>query len=191
MEEINWQPHHLSNDTVELRPLQLSDFESLYAVASDPLLWEQHPAWDRYKREVFAKLFDKAIASGKAFLILDKTKGTAIGSTRFYDEDIEKSEVCIGYTFISRAYWANGTNRAVKTLMLDYAFSNGFKRVLFHVAPGNFRSRKAVEKLGAQFIREFTKEENGALSHHVEYALTLSDWQKNNENAIWYSNRGF
>ena len=49
---INLQPV-LENEIIRLQPLQQDDFERLYAVASDPLIWEQHPNKDRYKREVF------------------------------------------------------------------------------------------------------------------------------------------
>jgi hypothetical protein len=47
---INWQPNHLESDIVKLVPLHKDDFEKLFAIASDPLIWEQHPSKDRYKR---------------------------------------------------------------------------------------------------------------------------------------------
>ena len=47
----------LVGDLVSARPLHRNDFEALYEVASDPLIWEQHPAKDRWKREVFSRLF--------------------------------------------------------------------------------------------------------------------------------------
>jgi len=43
----------LKGELLRLRPLRLEDFHDLYAVASDPLIWEQHPVRDRYKEEVF------------------------------------------------------------------------------------------------------------------------------------------
>ena len=46
----------LQGDLLELRPLRPDDFRELYAVAADPLIWEQHPSSDRYQEEVF-KLF--------------------------------------------------------------------------------------------------------------------------------------
>ena len=39
---MNLQPI-LENENVKLLPLQEDDFEVLYQVASDPLIWEQHP----------------------------------------------------------------------------------------------------------------------------------------------------
>jgi N-acetyltransferase len=43
----------LEGEPLELRPLRAEDFHDLYAVASDPRIWEQHPARDRYKEDVF------------------------------------------------------------------------------------------------------------------------------------------
>ncbi len=58
--KVNLQPT-LENEFVKIQPLQESDFERLYAVACDPLIWEQHPNKDRYKREVFENFFKGAI----------------------------------------------------------------------------------------------------------------------------------
>ena len=51
---MNLQPT-LQNDLIILRPLRENDFEALYEVAKDPLIWEQHPSRERYKREVYSK----------------------------------------------------------------------------------------------------------------------------------------
>src|SRR4030095_5126596 len=58
--EFDLQPV-LRGSLVELRPLLRSDFDALFAAASDPLLWEQHPEPERYKREVFERFFDTAM----------------------------------------------------------------------------------------------------------------------------------
>ena len=46
---LNLQPTHLANEWVTLIPLKETDFEKLYAIASDALIWEQHPNKNRYK----------------------------------------------------------------------------------------------------------------------------------------------
>jgi hypothetical protein len=50
---MNLQPNHLSNHLIRLEPLQPMHFNELYAAASDPLIWEQHPNPNRYQKEVF------------------------------------------------------------------------------------------------------------------------------------------
>jgi RimJ/RimL family protein N-acetyltransferase len=75
-----------------------------------------------------------------------------IGTSRYYDLDEANREVAIGYTFLSRAFWGGAANREMKRLMLEHAFGWA-EAVWFHVGPQNFRSRRAVEKLGARFDR--------------------------------------
>jgi len=149
---FNLQPS-LANDLICIVPLRQYDFEVLYQVASDPLLWEQHPNKDRYRPEVFQNFFTGAMESGGAFLVKDKLTGEIIGSSRYYDWDAQKKVVAIGYTFISRNYWGKGYNMALKKLMLDHAFQYADK-VIFHIGAHNIRSQKAISNLNAVKIGE-------------------------------------
>lgn len=151
--KFDLQPTILTNDSVVLVPLKESDFESLFAVASDELIWEQHPNKLRYQKEVFKNFFDGAIDSKGAFLIQDRETQEIIGSTRFYDYNQEDNSVLIGYTFMGRKFWGKGINASVKKLLLDYAFQF-VDKVYFHVGATNFRSQKAIEKLGAIKVAE-------------------------------------
>ncbi len=69
----------LNGQLLELRPLRPEDFDDLYAVASDPLIWEQHPSKDRYKKEVFEEFFREALESGGAPIAIDSRHGQVIG----------------------------------------------------------------------------------------------------------------
>lgn len=141
------QPH-LRGDLVGLRPLAPKDWDELFAVASDSLIWEQHPESDRYKEEVFRVFFKEALESGGAFVVIDKKTRQIIGSTRFYGYDPKKSEIEIGWTFLARKYWSGRYNREMKELLLDHAFKF-VENVVFYVGQQNFRSQKAMEKIGA------------------------------------------
>ena len=57
----------LTGELIELRPLRAEDHDALYAVACDPLIWEQHPAKERSEVEGFRRFFDEAMASGGPF----------------------------------------------------------------------------------------------------------------------------
>jgi RimJ/RimL family protein N-acetyltransferase len=138
----------LQGELIKLRPLRSEDFHDLYAVASDPLIWEQHPSRDRYKQEVFERFFREALASGGALIAIDSKTGRVVGSSRFHGYDEEKSEVEIGWTFLARSHWGGTYNSEMKQLMLRHAFKF-VKQVLFLVGPENLRSQRAVEKLGA------------------------------------------
>src|ERR1700720_4187911 len=95
----------LKGELLELRPLRSEDFHDLYAVASDPLIWEQHPVRDRYQKEVFKAFFSEAIESGGALIAIDRNSGRVIGSSRFHGYNEEKSEIEIGWTFLARSHW--------------------------------------------------------------------------------------
>jgi RimJ/RimL family protein N-acetyltransferase len=150
---MNLQPNHLSNHLIRLEPLQPSHFNELYAAASDPLIWEQHPNPNRYQKEVFESFFEGALASGGAFIVRDVDTGKALGSTRFYDYKPFEREIKIGYTFFSRDCWGKGINKQVKILMLNYAFIY-IEKVIFHIGAQNIRSQIAIQKLGAKKVSE-------------------------------------
>jgi N-acetyltransferase len=141
------QPH-LKGELIELRKLRSDDWGELFAVASDPLIWEQHPESDRYKEDVFKIFFEDALRSGGAFIVIDTQTQQIIGSTRFHGYDPEKSEIEIGWTFLARKYWGGRYNAEMKQLMLRHAFKF-VENVVFFVGENNLRSQKATEKIGA------------------------------------------
>jgi RimJ/RimL family protein N-acetyltransferase len=166
----------MQNDLIRLEPLQAGDFESLYAVAADPLIWEQHPAQDRYQRPVFENFFKGAMESGGAFRVIDNKNGELIGSSRYCNLDEAMRQIEIGYTFLARSRWARHYNLALKTLMLDHAFKF-VGRVTFKVGINNWRSRKAMEKLGGIYIGEESVAYSGEPSRpNVVFKIDAADW---------------
>lgn len=141
------QPH-LKGELIELRPQTSADWHELFAVACDPLIWEQHPERDRHKEGVFRIYFREGLECGGGLVIIDRKAHQIIGATRYYGYDPEKSEIEIGWTFLARKYWGGAYNRELKALMLAHAFKF-VKRVAFYVGENNLRSQKALEKIGA------------------------------------------
>ena len=141
------QPN-LKGELIDLRPLTPEDWDDLFAIASDPLIWEQHPESDRYKEDVFKVFFKDALESGGAFVVIDRKNKRIIGSTRFHGYEPEKSEIEIGWTFLARKYWGGRHNWEMKQLMLAHAFQF-VDNVVFYVGENNMRSRRATEKIGA------------------------------------------
>jgi RimJ/RimL family protein N-acetyltransferase len=160
----------LAGQLLTLRPLRGDDFDALYAVASDPLVWEQHPVSTRYQPAVFRGFFDEAMASGGALLALDRATGAVIGSSRFHGYDAAAGEVEIGWTFLARACWGGRYNGEMKRLMLTHAFAS-VRRVVFVIGVGNIRSQRAVEKLGAVRLPATRP---GAGGESYVYALTAA-----------------
>ncbi|HUQ33415.1 MAG TPA: GNAT family N-acetyltransferase [Pyrinomonadaceae bacterium] len=162
----------LTGELLEVRPLKPEDWKDLFAAASDPLIWEQHPARDRYKEEVFREFFQEALESGGAFAVIDRKTGTVIGSSRYFRFEPEKSEIEIGWTFLVRSHWGGKYNGELKRLMLEHAFKF-VESVVFLIGPTNFRSQKAVEKIGGVLIEPRTKtNSHGQIVENVVYRIT-------------------
>lgn len=167
----------LSGPTLTLRPMTTEDFEALYAVASDPLVWELHPMSDRYQLPVFKKLFDESIASGGALVTIEKASGKIIGSSRFSTDFAENGEVEIGWSYLARSHWGGPTNREMKHLMLSHAFG-GYPNVIFRIGEHNLRSRRAVEKIGGELLdRRQVHQLTDRELVHVVYAIRREDFR--------------
>lgn len=138
----------LLGELLELRPLRADDFEALFRVAADPLIWDQHPERNRCQEAPFRAFFQEGLASGGALVALDRATGQIIGSSRYHGYDAERSVIEIGWSFLARAYWGGRYNGEMKRLMLEHAFRS-VKRVIFIIGPDNRRSQRAVEKIGA------------------------------------------
>ena len=139
----------LETERLVIRPLAEEDRERLYAIASDPAVWEQHPIHDRWRRDVFDGFFDEALACGGGLAVTDKESGAILGSTRFDKHDPDEGGVVeIGWTFLSPRCWGKGINPEMKRAMLAYAFEN-VALVEFRVGDTNYRSRNALEAIGA------------------------------------------
>jgi RimJ/RimL family protein N-acetyltransferase len=139
----------LETERLLIRPLAEADREAVFAVASDPMVWEQHPIHDRWRRDVFDPFFAEGLASGGALAVVDKASGRILGSTRYdgYDPE-EGGKVEIGWTFLERSSWGKGINPEMKRAMLRHAFNN-VALVEFRVGDTNYRSRYALEAIGA------------------------------------------
>jgi len=141
----------LEGERLLLRPLQEADRAALFAVASDPELWALHPAHDRWQRPVFDALFDEALAHGGALAVVEKTSGRIVGSSQFRPSAKLPDAVEIGWTFLTRDQWGGAANRELKRLMLAHLLSHA-DRAVFRVGEANFRSRRAMEKIGGQLL---------------------------------------
>ncbi len=175
---MNLQPT-LQNELVIAIPLQQAHFDLLFAAASDPLIWEQHPNKNRYQLADFTNYFEGALKSGGAFLIKDVVTDEVIGSTRFYDfieNEIEHS-ITIGYTFYIRSHWGTGHNHSLKKIMLNHAFQY-VDMVNFYIGALNKRSQISIERLGAQKTKELEVAYYGEPPKlNFVYSISKKDWR--------------
>ena len=166
----------LENDAFKLLPLQENNFADLYAVASDPAIWAQHPNKERWQKPAFTTFFEGAMQSQGAFKIVDKATSATLGSTRFYEYNPQDNSIFIGYTFYGTQSWGKGINIAVKTLLLDYVFQF-VETVRFHIGAGNVRSQVAIQRLGAIKVAEQEVTYYGEQPKlNFEFELTKPTW---------------
>ncbi|WP_082050369.1 GNAT family N-acetyltransferase [Risungbinella massiliensis] len=145
-ETFDFQPQ-LGSELIEIRPLRAEDFTELYTVASDPLIWTQHPNKNRHEEEEFKAFFLDALNSKGALAVIDNKEDRLIGSSRYHGYNEERDEIEIGWTFLARSHWGGTYNQELKRLMLQHAFKF-VSNVIFLIGRNNFRSQRAVEKIG-------------------------------------------
>ncbi len=170
----------LEGEHVTLRPLRADDWDALFAVASDPLIWQQHPAHDRWQEPVFRAFFDDALANKGALVALDANTGAVIGSSRFQGlDEPDGGSVEIGWTFLARSHWGGRTNHEMKRLMLAHALAS-VAEVRFAVGETNTRSRRALERIGARLTdrREERVMAGGLVIPHLTYVITRADFKE-------------
>ena len=168
----NWQQPTLSGERLLLRPLAPGDWDALYAVASDPLIWELHPAHDRWQEPVFREYFANALKFKGAVVVIDRASDAIVGSSRWQGFDPVRSSVEIGWTFLARSHWGGAWNRELKRLMIGHALRH-VELVEFQVGESNLRSRRAMEKIGGRLTDRSTVIEYAERSvRHVIYEIT-------------------
>ncbi len=162
----------LTGHLLYLRPLQPGDWEGLFRAASDPRIWEVHPVSDRWKEEVFRQFFREGLESGGALVAIDRTTGEIVGSSRYSNLKPEEREIEIGSTFLARSHWGGLCNGEMKRLMIEHAF-RFVDTVVFRVGTDNFRSRRAVERIGGILTdrREIVNLHDRVIEH-VVYAIS-------------------
>lgn len=167
----------LEGDRQLLRPLTPDDWQALFGVASDRLIWEIHPAHDRWQEPVFRAFFADALANGGAVAVIDKGTGQIIGSSRWQGYDpADGGSVEIGWTFLARDYWGGSFNPEMKRLMLAHAFQY-VRRVVFRIGETNLRSRKAMERIGGRLTDERDITHLGGRDVvHVVYEITADSF---------------
>ncbi len=161
----------LTGTRIIVRPIELADWDDMFKAASNPEVWALHPVSDRYTKPVFREFFDGAVTSGSAFSFVDSQSDAVIGSSRYHGHDPTAREIEIGWTFLACEYWGGSYNSEVKKLMLDHAF-NFVDTVVFWVGETNWRSQRAMEKIGGVRRDELQPRTlSGDIYEHVVYEI--------------------
>lgn len=181
---MNFYPE-LENKRVYLRPLQETDIELLRPLAlAQPQLFKFMSAMiqndDDLRAFIELALLDREEERSIPFLITDKSSGTIAGSTRYGNLDERNKKVEIGWTWIAEEFHNTGLNKAMKFLMLQYAFETlDMNRVEIKTNEKNERSRRAIESIGGRFegiLRSHMVNSDGTVRNTVYYSIIKEEW---------------
>jgi RimJ/RimL family protein N-acetyltransferase len=166
------------------------------ASAADPTLYQWSPV-PQGKEEatdyIATALRWQSSGTALPFAIVRAADGAFIGSTRFWN--IENwawppghkrhgrnlPDACeIGHTWLARSAIRTAANSEAKFLMLTKAFETwGALRVCLHTDARNFRSQKAIERIGGKregILRAHRLAADFTPRDSVRYSIIASEW---------------
>ena len=174
----------LENSRVRLRPLELTDFEALKAVAFDPALWHYTltRADDAVSLAAYLRQAVEARQQGLRypFAIIDRATGELAGSTSYYNVAEADQRLSIGYTWVGTRFQRSGLNRAAKHLLLSHAFCQmRYERVELETDSRNQKSRTAMARMGATeegTLRSHRITQGGLRRDTVIFSIIRGEW---------------
>ncbi len=174
----------LRGDYVRLVPLERTHLPALQSIAADQRIWE-HYLYDCSQPDVFHREMENAFVQRELghhfpFVIKQRDTDDIVGSTRLLDIQPAHRKVEIGWTWMHPDTWGSVLNLEAKLLLLQLCFEElHVVRVLLKTDERNTRSRKAIEKIGAQFegiLRNDMIRDNGTCRNSAYYSIIDSEW---------------
>ncbi|GAB2859288.1 GNAT family N-acetyltransferase [Hymenobacter ruber] len=174
----------LENNRVRLRPLELTDFEALKAVAFDADIWKYTLTRgdDAVSLAAYLRQAVEAREQGLRypFAIVDRETGELAGSTSYYNVAEADQRLSIGYTWVGSKFQRSGLNRACKHLLLCHAFGQlNCERVELETDSRNHKSRTAMARMGATeegTLRSHRLTQGGVRRDTVIFSIIRPEW---------------
>ena len=175
----------LENERVLLRPLMQEDavYLSDY-VNAEPSLWKYAltpiTTAQEFGQYITTAIESRRLKTAYPFIVFDKLQNKFVGSTRFYDIQLDYSTTQLGYTWYSEKTWGTGLNEHCKFLLLSYAFETiGFERVEFRADYRNKRSIAAMQKIGCSIegvLRNHLPTSDGTRRDSIVLSMLKNEW---------------
>jgi RimJ/RimL family protein N-acetyltransferase len=174
----------LEGNTIRLVPLSLENLDALCAIGLEPRLWQATTiqVQTRAEMESYIKVALEAQDEGIAlpFVIIERSSGKVIGTTRFHSIATKHRHLEIGFTWIALPWQGTVVNTEAKYLMLYHAFeSMNCIRVEFRADAKNEQSRRALTRLGAQqegILRHVRISPHRGVCDLVVYSIIAKEW---------------
>ena len=177
----------LENERVLLRPLVQDDVVYLSAyVKEEPALWKYAltpiTTEQEFEQYMATAVEARQLKSAYPFIVFDKLQNKYVGSTRFYDIQLNNSTTQFGYTWYSESTWGTGLNEHCKFLLLQFAFETiGFERIEFRADNRNKRSIAAMQKIGCTvegILRNHLPTSDGTRRDSIVLSMLKNEWPK-------------
>jgi len=177
----------LEDERVLLRPLVQADVANLASYVKDePTLWKYAltPITTAQEFQHYIATAEEArgLQTAYPFIVFDKLQNKYVGSTRFYDIQLEASTTQLGYTWYSEKTWGTGLNEHCKLLLLSFAFETiGFERIEFRADNRNKRSIAAMQKIGCTvegILRNHLPTCDGTRRDSIVLSMLKEEWPR-------------
>jgi RimJ/RimL family protein N-acetyltransferase len=175
----------LEDERVLLRPLVQADVANLSAYVKDEsTLWKYAltpiTTAQEFEQYIATAVETRQLKSAYPFIVFDKLQNKYVGSTRFYDIQLNNSSTQFGYTWYSESTWGTGLNEHCKLLLLEFAFETiGFERVEFRADNRNKRSIAAMQKIGCTvegILRNHLPTSDGTRRDSIVLSMLKEEW---------------
>lgn len=195
---MTWpEPVTLCGSHSTLEPLSPAHAEGLTRAVEDGELWKLWytvvPEPQGMHAEIERRLSMQQSESMLPFAVLD-SDGTPVGMTTFMNIDERNQRVEIGSTWYAQRVQRTALNTECKLLLLTHAFETlNCIAVEFRTSAFNRRSRRAIERLGANLdgiLRNHQHHRDGTLRDTCVYSIIPSEWPTVRSHLRYQLNRG-
>lgn len=175
----------LEGRSVVLEPMTASHADALFEAGKSPDIW-RHTATppiisvEDMRDYVREALMEEERGESLPFVVVRKSDGAVVGSTRFANISRADRRLSIGWSWLDPAAHGSGINGEAKALLLQQAFDKwGVIRVEIRADLLNLRSRAAIERIGGtcEGILRQQLIVRGRVRDTALYSITDLDWR--------------
>jgi N-acetyltransferase len=178
------EPVTLAGRVVRLEPMALAHVDALARIGLEPELWRWTPtavtSFEDMRTYVSTALGEQQRGQALPFVVLDRTSGLVIGSTRYANISPPNRRLEIGWTWLEPLHQRTAANTEAKLLLLTHAFETlGTIRVEFKTDVLNQKSRQALLRIGAVEEGTFRKHiitDSGRVRDTVYFSILDTEW---------------
>lgn len=176
----------LENEIVLLRPLKKEDSLHLLSISvNEPEIWKyslvQASGEENLKAYIKLAMDAKSDKKEYPFIVFDKRINQYVGSTRFYDIQLNQHTLQLGYTWYSKIAQGTGLNANCKLLLLEFAFEKmNMDRIEFRADNNNLRSIAAMKGIGCTVegvLRQNVIKPDGGRRDSIVLSILKNEWE--------------